>query len=101
VKVLEIGPMMFRLPDDFKGTLSDALRCLADYHDGVLDAKSRRGAQVAYTPVPEDRLQLSFEKLREKVREDFYEAVRGGKRCNGIALIVNDDGGVLTEANWK
>jgi len=35
LKVLWIKNLCFKLPDDFSGGLSDALRLLADYHDRV------------------------------------------------------------------
>ncbi|KKL21258.1 hypothetical protein LCGC14_2447220, partial [marine sediment metagenome] len=33
MKVLSFGVLYFKLPDDFTGGLSEALRAMADYHD--------------------------------------------------------------------
>lgn len=41
MKVLCLYETYFKLPDDFNGTYSDALRLLADYHDSDT-AKHRR-----------------------------------------------------------
>lgn len=38
LKVLSIENLFFKLPDDFNGGLSEALRLLADYHDQVKDS---------------------------------------------------------------
>jgi hypothetical protein len=34
MKILAIDNLVFKLPDTFKGSFSDALRALARYHDG-------------------------------------------------------------------
>jgi hypothetical protein len=79
MKVLILSSVFFRLPDDFKGSLGDALRALAEYHDEVV----KSGAS------PDGLSVCKFQELplREAVArtfDKFLEAVETGKRLCGL-----------------
>jgi hypothetical protein len=58
----------FRLPDDFKGTESDAIRLLAAYHEGPGKENPERKV------LPADR----DERTRDEQWDEFYSACRTG-----------------------
>lgn len=64
LKVLSIQNLFFKLPDDFDGGLVEALRILADYHEGILKFKSE-------LPI-EDRRRCVME---ENIKEYDYDKV--------------------------
>lgn len=78
-KVLEFAWARFLLPDDFKGTVSDALRLLATHLESPTDK-----------PKPTVKA--------EKTIQHFVDAVKEGNRCVGevqlMTLVDNDKGGL-------
>ena len=72
----------FRLPDDFSGSLSDALRCMADYHD-------HPKSEVVHYPPPQLSTKLS-DTLGETF-DEFIGAVRDGKRLSGLMQMKDFD----------
>ena len=80
MKFLHFGMMYFKLPDDFEGGLSDAIRAFADYHDektGTPDQKI--GAQLS---PPDD---MSADEYEKKIWDEFYKMVtETDLRVNGI-----------------
>lgn len=81
----------FLLPDDFEGGISDALRLLADYHEGAAVAK-RECAEVL---VPETGSQEWL---------DFREGLRHGKKHVGKMTLRHYKDGEWTrlgpEGDW-
>jgi len=71
---LDIGPLFFKLPDDFDGSFADALRLFADYHESVQPADR--------TKVPSDLSEAQQEE-RKKRWQLFLDAVAQGKRVAG------------------
>ncbi|KKN96689.1 hypothetical protein LCGC14_0163330 [marine sediment metagenome] len=70
MKILHFGMLYFRLPDDFEGGLSEALRAFADYHDEKTGTPNQKiGAQTA---PPDD---MSAEEYEESMWAEFYKLV--------------------------
>jgi len=65
----------FRLPDDFEGEFSDALRAWADYHEneGINNPKRKFRNTVNETPSADASLNTIW--------PDFLEALSNGSRC--------------------
>lgn len=80
---LVIDALYFKLPDDFKGGLSDALRAAADYHDEVKHTRQRRTDVSREIPWPE---------MRKALWKEFLEAVADGDRLCGCACLSEEDG---------
>jgi hypothetical protein len=92
VKILEIDALFFRLPDDFQGGLSDALRLLADYHESVRD--------VPRLPVPQTLRDLDkpYGEWRFDLFRCFSHAVRDeGLRVTGAASLFDSASGESTD----
>ena len=84
MKVLVLQTIHFKLPDDFEGNLSDALRVLADYHD------SMTGTPQQDLRLLEDSVgEMSFRKANAVLFERFLDSVRDGRRCVGTVQIVS------------
>lgn len=75
MKVLEIGPIFFKLPEGFTGSLADAIRVLADYHESV-KTEDREHCAPEEQPDP-------YEVERKKRWSGFLLAVKRGKRVHG------------------
>lgn len=73
----------FRLPDDFSGGVSDALRLMADYHDEV----NGNDATIP-KPLP---LDLPFSKVLGLSFDQFVCAVQERKRLSGILQLKDFD----------
>ena len=74
-RVLDVGPLFFKLPDGFDGSLSDALRLLADYHEVDTVASNRE--------YPKEEFSKAFIEERQRRWNSFVDAVREGKRVHG------------------
>jgi hypothetical protein len=80
MKVLNIDGLFFKLPDDFKGGLGDALRAMADYHDQPATAERQRREKGFGEGT-------SHEEARSKMWALFLEAISNGDRlCGSITL---------------
>lgn len=78
----------FRLPDDFSGGISDALRLMADYHDQVTGGGPASMARASMRrPMPP--LNSTLSEAFGLMFDEFVGAVRDGKRLSGI-LRLND-----------
>ena len=85
MKILALYMAYFRLPDDFSGSLSDALRCMADYHDGVhpwcqLSTKTPGTRKV-------ENLNTPLSKVLGTTFDEFIDAAQDGKRLVGLMQI--------------
>jgi hypothetical protein len=78
MKILAIQMAYFRLPDDFSGGVSDALRCLADFHDK---------AQVQYAPQPFKDLDMTISEVCGSIFDQFISAVQTEKRFVGLVQL--------------
>jgi hypothetical protein len=95
MKVLSFYMAHFRLPNDFVGGISDALRLMADYHEQVTGGGSTSvskgiasGATIPKPMPPADAplsyaIGLSF--------DQFMDAVDEGKRLSGMLQLKNFD----------
>ena len=92
MKALVLQTVHFKLPDDFEGTLSDALRELADYHDSMTGTP-----QQDLRPLEEDIGEVSFRKANAVLFDRFLDSVEEGRRCVGTVQIVSYDPGSNTE----
>lgn len=90
MKVLSFGVLFFKLPDDFDGGFSDALRALADYHDSVTDTPQQRiGGE--HNP----SCDKTAAEHAEEVWDEFWSTIHeSGCRVYGIAGVTDyPDGG--------
>lgn len=85
MKVLSIDGLFFKLPPDFKGGLSDALRAMADYHDQPATAERQR-REKGFGDA------LSWRETRTKLWELFLESVSKGDRLCGL-ISLSEYGG--------
>jgi len=95
MKILEFGPTLFRLPDDFVGGVPEALRALADAYDEGFertDSQKRRGRPT--------KLSAVYDEFRVTERlPKFFKAVEEGAKFDGLLLLMEtDDGGKTLEA---
>lgn len=72
----------FRLPDNFSGGISDALRCLADYHDK---------AQAQHAPQPFKDLNMTVSEACGSTFDQFVDAIQIGKRFVGLVQLGTFD----------
>lgn len=89
MKVLTIDALFFKLPDDFEGGLSDALRVMADYHDAP---KTREGQKRETNT---DR-STPWRQMRDKMWLEFLEQIKGGQRLRGSVCICETEGDETT-----
>ena len=82
MKILSIDNLVFKLPDTFKGSLCDAFRALARYHDG-------RPKQIKQKKHPGGR-------ITRKTWNAFLDVVDKGGRLACLASIQQ-----LTGKKWK
>ena len=83
---LVINSAHFRLPDNFNGNMSDALRLLADYHEEV--AGNRHSTTVK---VSDDMMNMSFKSVEGDLWDNFIEQVQLGKRFIGLLSLSSYD----------
>ena len=91
MKVLVLQTVHFKLPDDFEGTLSDALRVLADYHDSMTGTP-----QQDLRLLEDDIGEASFRKANAILFDRFLDSIQDGRRCVGTIQIVSYDLGSNT-----
>lgn len=81
MKVLTFGVLYFKLPDDFDGGLSDALRAFADYHDKVTDLPGQEIGEPQDPPAD-----LTAPEHEQKVWERFWDMIHNeDRRVTGSA----------------
>ena len=78
----------FKLPDDFEGNLSDALRALADYHDEIT-GKSKQDLRL----LEDDIWDMSFREANSALFDKFLDCVQNDQRFAGTVQIVSYDPG--------
>lgn len=79
MKVLILSSVFFRLPDDFEGTLGEALRALAEYHEKII----RSGASPDGLSVCEFQ-ELPLREAVARTFDKFLESIDSGKRLCGL-----------------
>ena len=84
MKTLVMQTAHFKLPDDFEGTISDALRALADYHDDVT-GKPQQDFQILEDNIAE----MSFRKANSELFDRFLDCIKDGRRFVGTVQIVS------------
>lgn len=95
LKVLCIKDLYFKLPEDFIGGLSDALRLMADYHDEVKNTEKHE-------------MEPSFMSDKDRAKSDdnwyrFLDILEKGQKFTGIISIseyedTNDNsGGIMKQ----
>lgn len=90
MKILAMYMTYFRLPDDFSGSISDALRMMADYHDSVNgrgSVSSNKSSICRKMPPLDSSLSEAF----GLTFDEFIEAVQDGKRFSGILRLRDFD----------
>lgn len=85
MKALSIKQAYFRLPDNFDGGLSDALRLLADYHDEVA-SKSSTPAVVEADP---ELLNRTFKEVDNVLFDRFIQSIQQNKRFVGLVQLAD------------
>lgn len=86
VKVLSMSSLQFRLPDDFDGDISTALRALADYHDEA--CKKPTSSQEN---IDRDWYDLPYKSVNSLSFDQFIDVIREGKRLYGLFTISSCD----------
>ena len=76
----------FRLPDNFSGNISDALRCMADYHDEI--TKSPKLSVDMIKQIPSE---ITLSNATGRMFDEFIDAVQDGKRLNGLLKLSSFD----------
>lgn len=89
MKVFTIDALFFKLPDNFEGGMSDALRAMADYHD---EPKTREGQERKKNT---DR-SAPWRQMRDKMWFEFLEQIKGGQRLRGSVCICETKDGETT-----
>jgi hypothetical protein len=82
MKMLALHMAYFRLPDDFSGSISDALRCMADYHEQSTIPLSKCSPMPLDTPLS-SAFNIMF--------DEFIDAVQIEKRLVGMLQISDFD----------
>ncbi len=97
-KVLYINSLLFLLPDDFEGGLSDALRAFADYHDTVSGTPKQKILDRVDDD-PEDSMTVA--ELRDKRFSAFLDGVDSEEKYRvhgGVSITVyNSETGELED----
>jgi hypothetical protein len=78
MKVLTLYMAYFRLPDNFVGGVSDALRLMADYHDKA-SATSECRPMLPLDSTLSEAFGIMF--------DEFLEVSKDGKRMTGMVQI--------------
>jgi hypothetical protein len=97
MKLIEFGPTLFRLPDEFTGGVPEALRLLADEYEKGFERTSiqRKGGR------PSNAAKMFDEFRRERV-ERFWKVVEEGGRLDGLLeLMEGDSSGLEVVDNWE
>jgi len=84
MKALVLQTVHFKLPDDFTGTMSDALRLLADYHDSMTGSPLQ-----SCTRLEDNIADLSFKAANVALFEQFLDCLQQGRRFVGTVQIVS------------
>jgi hypothetical protein len=82
MKALAFYMAYFRLPDNFSGNISDALRLMADYHEKVAATSSYKPSLPLGMPLSA-ALVTTF--------DEFLDAIQDGKRFNGLVRLDDFD----------
>jgi hypothetical protein len=82
MKTLAIYMAYFRLPDNFSGSVSDALRMMADYHDQITVPPKR---------LPTIPLDTTLSQLLGLTFDEFLDAAKDGKRLVGLVRLTDFD----------
>lgn len=82
MKTLSMYMTHFRLPDDFSGTIADAIRLMADYHENAVDAR------IVRRTLEND---ISVSMAAANVFDEFLDAVQTGKRFVGTMSLTSYD----------
>ena len=82
MKMLAMHMVYFRLPDDFSGSISDALRLVADYHEQSTIPMSKRVPMPLDTPLS-GAFAIMF--------DEFLNAAQEGKRLVGMMQMSDFD----------
>ena len=94
MKTLVLYMTFFRLPDDFDGGISDALRLMADYHDHVTGGgpdSVEKGVANGVTTSTDVSIDLPFSEVIGIAFDKFINAIEEGKRLNGILQLKDFD----------
>lgn len=70
LKILQIEDLYFKLPDDFSGGLSQALRALANYHDEVMNTPR----QVIGSP-SDERDKIPLREAHNQLFDQFWDMI--------------------------
>jgi len=90
MKALVVYMAHFRLPDSFDGTVSDAFRLLADYHEAVDETKKQ-----IKTELPADTGNtignMTVRQASVEIFDKFVEQAKHGKRFVGLVQLAEYD----------
>jgi hypothetical protein len=87
MRSLVIDAAHFRLPDNFNGGLSDALRLLADYHDD----KHKLAEITVVKNDPGNILDMTHRQARALLFDQFLDGITKGRRFTGLIQLVQYD----------
>lgn len=99
MKIIEFGPTLFRLPDDFQGGVPEALRELANVYEELSKTPSQKKAGRPST------VSKRYEDFRVERLGKFLSAVEEGGKLDGLISLMEGDVENLTEVDidegWK
>ena len=83
MRLIEFGPTLFRLPDDFVGGIPEALRALADaYADGISRTESQK------RPGRPSKATVAYDAFREERLDKFFKAAEEGAKLDGLIVLM-------------
>jgi len=95
MKIIEFGPTLFRLPDDFKGGVPEALRALADYYETgpkqTQSQKPRRGRPT--------KAATAYDEFRNERLGKFFAAIEEGASLDGLIALMEGDASEIEEVD--
>lgn len=96
MKVLHVRNLYFKLPDDFEGDISEALRALADYHDQV-DGTPKQIVGPGDEDNPFDGLTVT--ECEERMWAEFWDMIHtSDRRHRGHLSVFEPETWVAEEA---
>lgn len=93
MKLIEIGPTWFRLPDDFIGGVPEALRALASYYE----SRPKQTPHQAKKKGRPTKAAVKYEDFRCERLGQFFEAAKENARLDGLICLMEGDVGSLYE----
>ena len=90
MKALVVHMAHFRLPDNFNGSVSDAFRLLADYHESV-DNTQIQSKEELPSDCGDKIGEMTVRQASTAIFDKFMEGVMTGRRFVGLVQLADYD----------